>query len=943
MAETAVVILFDKLHNLLVSEVGILGSVHDEVERIKNHLALMNAFLNDADREAELEGTSSKVKKEWVKQCREVAFPMEDVVDRYLLKVAARDQRHGVSRALTKGKEKAKSVVHRHDIASKIGKIEKTIEDLMKRRGTYVAETAANTSASTPSPRRYRGLRAHFAEESQLVGIKPNRDTLNEWLKCRTASNLSLKVNLVVGPPGIGKTTIVKNVYYEQKKISHEEKINKKNEMHYFEFCAWITMPHPRDDDKLFKEILQQIQKENASAPLRIATMDLSPRSIVEKIKEYLKDKRYLIVFDEVRDSNFWSTVKIALPNNSKSSRVIITTRDEGVADGCDALFDVYKLKPLSKNDALKLFHLKAFQSEHQPHPKELDALSEDFVKKCNGIPLAIVAIAGLLSTKNKTFNEWQKVNRRLGSELEKHPQLEIVQQVMSESYYDLPSHLKPCLLYFGLFPEDYSISCMRLIRLWVAEGFVTKQENEDTPMEEFAGEYLDELFRRCLVQVSQVDFNGKPRSCHVHHLMHNFIAKKCEQQSFCQVMKGRITGPVNKLDSVPRRLSIQIKNNGNDVPNMERAVKWSTVRSCFVFDDDKRWLVTKSLVSSFKLLIGLDLCGTHLDNLPEEIGNLLNLKYLNLRNTNIRSLPKSIGNLENLQTLDLKQTRVHELPEEIKNLTMLRHLLAYYVNNQHSGLNALQGVELKKGLQNLTSLQKLSFLEVNALSTIEELKELKKLRKLGIIKLKEEYGEALCRAIESMAFLCSLSIGALENDKILLLQSLMNPPLSLERLYLNGRLQKFPSWISKLPNLIRLYLKWSGLKEDPLHYLQDLSKLLHLELYDTYAGEKLHFKNGWLRSLKVLSIESMPKLKTIKIDKGALHDLGKLKIGKCHEMVQVPSDVKNLMNLKKLYLYDMPEQFVKGDFRHVGRTVLVLCSKDDHFVDFHDPDTLNE
>ncbi|KAJ1441246.1 Virus X resistance protein-like, coiled-coil domain [Sesbania bispinosa] len=938
MAETAVNILLGKLQKLLVSELEILRGVHINVKNITDQLELLNAFLNDADRQAE-EGTSEATVV-WVRQLRKVAFRMEDVVDRYLLKVAVAPQRDKGCAAFIKVIEKLKSLGYRHDIASEIGEIEKKIETLNKTRETTLrlqSRAAANYATAN------HGLGAHFVEESQLVGIHHNREELTNWL---LASETKRSVRVEAGPPGIGKTTIVKNVCNRMEEMKNDVYSSRMKEINPFEYCAWITVSRAEDGNTLLRSILQKIHElqPNASAALRTETMDME--STINKLKAYLKDKRYLLVFDDVRELNFWDTVKYALADSSsKSSKVIIIARDEKVADCCrtdtSISVDVYKPQPLSQDHALTLFHHKVFPfEEKEVQYPELENLSKEFVRKCNGIPQIIIAIAGLLSTKEKTPTEWQRVNDQLGSLLENNHLLEVVQQVMSESYYDLPSHLMPFLLYFGLFPEDYSISCMRLIRLWVAEGFIKEeQETEDRSMEEVAKEYLDELFRRCLVQVSQVDFAGKPKSCYMHHLMHKFISNKCKGQSFCQVMEDKINS--HKADPVLRRLSIHIKNNSIYV--MERDAKWSGVRSCFVFDDAKKWLVTKSLLSTFELLIGLDLCGTHLDNLPKEVGNLLNLKYLNLRNTNIRSLPKSIGKLKKLQTLDLKQTRVRHLPEEIKKLIMLRHLLAYYVNHQHSSLNALQGVELKKGLQNLTSLQKLSFLEVNALSIIEELKQLKKLRKLGIIKLKEEYGEALCSAIESMTFLCSLSIGALENDKILMLQSLMHPPLSLERLYLYGRLQEFPIWIPKLEKLNRLYLKWSGLKEDPLPYLKDLSELLHLELYDTYGGDELHFKNGWFKALKFLHIESMPNLKTIKIDEGALPDLGGLKIGKCHQMVRMPSDVQNLMNLKKLYLYDMPQQIINGDFSLVRTTVLVLFSKDDHFVNFHDLDTLNE
>ena len=252
-----------------------------------------------------------------------------------------------------------------------------------------------------------------------------------------------------------------------------------------------------------------------------------------------------------------------------------------------------------------------------------------------------------------------------------------------------------------------------------------------------------------------------------------------------------------------------------------------------------------------------------------------------------------------------------------------------------------LEGLRISEGVQILESLQNLSYLDVTGGSIINALQKLTKLRKLGIIKLEAQNGEALCNSIEHMMNLCSLSIGALGKEGMLKLESLRYPPLSLKRLYLYGRLGTLPTWISNLPNLIRLYLKWSDLKQDPLDYLKELPQLLHLELYDAYKGEKLHFRNGWLK-LKVLYLGLLPKLKSIEIGKGKVPCLEVLKIGRCHQMIRLPRDIQNLKHLEKLYLYDMHEQFVERlcderseDYWIINKIPLVEYSNNDHFASF--------
>ncbi|KAH7545426.1 hypothetical protein FEM48_Zijuj01G0092600 [Ziziphus jujuba var. spinosa] len=185
--------------------------------------------------------------------------------------------------------------------------------------------------------------------------------------------------------------------------------------------------------------------------------------------------KRYAVFFDDVWKVGFWGDIEHALLDNKIGGRIVITTRSKEVGDFCKISSSVYdlELKPLDPEKAYELFCKRAFRVEFGGRcPPSLNDLSRKIVKKCGGLPLAIVAIAGLLSTKDRTVYEWDKLHSSLSSELESNPHLTSITRILLLSYYDLPYYLKCCFLYFGMYPEDYSIKLSRLLRAMDCRGF---------------------------------------------------------------------------------------------------------------------------------------------------------------------------------------------------------------------------------------------------------------------------------------------------------------------------------------------------------------------------------------------------------------------------------------------------------------------------------------
>ncbi|KAB2598563.1 disease resistance protein RPM1-like [Pyrus ussuriensis x Pyrus communis] len=900
MAESVVCFVIDKLISLLITtEAKLSRDARAEVGFLRDELESIRSFLKDADAKAAAADMVTDSAKTWVKQVREAAFYIEDVIDEYLLRVTRHHQDCGFVRFVHKVIWFLKKMKPQDEIASKIQGMRALVSEIKARHERYglssidqQGQSSGEIVDSWHDPR----VASLFIEEAEVVGVESARDELISWLVGKASRGEYREVISVVGMGGLGKTTLAKKVYDNQKVIEH------------FDCHAWITVSQTYKVEDLLRQMVMQFYKARKEyTPEGIDTME--KESLIRKSRELLQQKRYVVVFDDVWKVDFWGAIEHALPD--EGGRIIITTQIQDVANFCkrSCFVHVHHLQPLPPNKAWELFCRKAFRFELEGKcPEELEDLSLNIVKRCEGLPLAIVSIGGLLSTKAKVVSEWQKLYNSLSSELERNPHLTSLTRILSLSYHHLPYYLKSCVLYFGIFPEDYSVSCIRLVRLWIAEGFVKPKRGKT--LEEVGEEYLMELIHRSLVQVSEVYIDGKARGCRVHDLLHDVLLKKGLDSSFCHVLSK----DESTFKPTTRRLSM-------DISPLEAlgSITQSHIRSVFTFDLEK-WPKSflDTLSGNIKLLKVLDFTDAPINQLPKYVGDLYLLTYLSLRNTKVKLLPDSIGNLQNLETLDLKQSLVYEIPAKISKLVKLRHLLAYHRDyNYDVGLflNMEKGVKIHEGIGCLQALQKLSYVEANhgGIRLIKELGKLRQLRKLGLKNLKSEDGRAVCASIEKMNHLESLILTAVNEDEVLDLESISTPPQFIRAVRLIGRLEKLPGWISNLQHLVKITIFWSRLRDSPLKALQNLPNLLELVLaINAYDGVQLHFEEGGFQKLRVLGLREMEGLNSLIIDDGVMPLLQEFHIGPSPQLKEVPSGIHHLRNLTYLNFCDMPKEFTR-------------------------------
>ncbi|VAH40370.1 unnamed protein product [Triticum turgidum subsp. durum] len=360
---------------------------------------------------------------------------------------------------------------------------------------------------------------------------------------------------------------------------------------------------------------------------------------------------RYLIVIDDIWDEKLWTTIKRAFSKaNGYGSRLITTTRIVSVSKLCCSSTNdsVYQMKPLSDDDSKRLFHKRIF-SQESGRPHEFEDVCKGILKKCGGVPLAIITIASILASDERAnpLNEWHVLLESIGRGLNEDPSVEEMMRILSFSYYDLPSHLKTCLLYLSLFPEDSRIMKDQLIWMWIAESFV-QCEKAETSLFEVGETYFNELVNKSLIQ-PVYNIYGCVYACRVHDSVLDLICSLASEENFVTIVSG--TSGTMSSEGIVRRWSLQ---NAHTTPL--ESMSMLQVRSIATFEPAISLL---SRLSSFVVLRVLDLTECDVSDHNHlnlwELWSLLQLRYLGLYKSGISEVPEEVGKLQFLQVLDLR------------------------------------------------------------------------------------------------------------------------------------------------------------------------------------------------------------------------------------------------------------------------------------------------
>ncbi|XP_022866622.1 putative disease resistance protein At3g14460 [Olea europaea var. sylvestris] len=820
--------------------------IDSQLKEWRKKLLMMEAVLTDAENKQ----TTNGAVKEWLKDLEDLAYDLDDLVDELNTEATRRKikENHEANRPSTSMVRKLipscctnfsfHDFMSDRGMASKLNEISGRLEDLFKQISIL---SLVENVRGRPYRTTERLDLTSVVEESGVYGREKDRETIINMLLGGESSDIPISVIPIVGMGGVGKTTLAQLVYNDDR-LKDE-----------FDLKAWACVSDQFDASTVTKTILKQV------SPGRYDDHDFNTLQV--KLKQNLSNKKFLLVLDDVWNEyyEYWDILKHPFLASKLGSKIIVTTRQRSVAK-IMSHSPAYDLNVLSGTDALSLLAQHALEAKTFDARPDLRDIGKAVVEKCGNLPLALKALGGLLRTMGSP-NEWEDV---LNSENWMAEDKSKILPSLKLSYQYLRPQLKRCFAYCALFPKDFEFDKSKLVYLWIAEGFLQVSQRE--MLTQVGSKYFDELFARSFFQRSSAN-----ASYYVMHDLLNDLAtfvdgEKCLRMDdeLKENLPSSISGNVRHLSFIPHQYEMYQRFNFLKKVRSLRTFlrlpcpRWYPER----FFPDK---VSVEILPKLHCLRVLSLSGYTIYELPNSIGDLKHLRYLDLAETLLKCLPESVSNLINLQVLILRGCyKLTKLPASMENLINLFYL-------DIAGTRELN--EMPQGIAQLKSLQTLPKMIVSKSSGMR----LKDLGNLSLLQGK-------------------ISIEELQNvvnvQEAIDARLTSNPSLNEVRLAWNGEFGDSRNEILEFDvlNALEPHYNLKSLEIDCYggskfsNWIGDLSFSKLEKISFSFCGNCITLPSlGQLPSLRELSIRWMDRIKVIGAefygDKGLFPELERLTI----------------------------------------------------------------
>ncbi|PWA70393.1 NB-ARC domains-containing protein [Artemisia annua] len=393
IASTLLEAVFRKLADEAVKQVVRAKGIRSELKNLGKTLSDIQDLLSDA---SDKEVKEVRVQK-WLNGLQHLTYDIDDILDDLAteaIRSELTEQSGGSTRIVRK---LIPSCCTNFSLSSRmrhrLDDINNKLQDLEKEKVTLglTMKSGRLEVKDDRSKDKNRQYQTSLVDASSIVGRQGDKDALVLKLLGNEPGNENFSIVPIVGLGGVGKTTLAKMLYEDEQVNAH------------FEFKAWVCVSDEWDTFSMSNIIFQSVTGEAKEfKDLNLLQVDLRDR---------LRNKSFLLVLDDVwsESSDDWESLVAPLKACAPGSKIIVTTRKEKLLTelGCGKL---NHLKKLSHDDAVCLFAHHAFGANNfDSHPR-LKAPGEGIVRKCDGLPLALIALGRLLRRKNEDEIKWKEI-----------------------------------------------------------------------------------------------------------------------------------------------------------------------------------------------------------------------------------------------------------------------------------------------------------------------------------------------------------------------------------------------------------------------------------------------------------------------------------------------------------------------------------------------------
>ncbi|CAD6257911.1 unnamed protein product [Miscanthus lutarioriparius] len=874
--------LQDMLLEMAKEEVRLLLGIPDEIKKMGIKLGDLKRFLADADKR----NISDESVQSWVRELRNAMYDATNILDLCQLKAMERGPTKDMG-CFNPLLFCLRNPLHAHDIGNRIKNLIERLYDIEKRSKTFNFINLASYEDGTQKAESSCRARRETTGEDELgvVGEKIEEDTRNLVdLLTHKEKNLSehkkVMVYAIVGVGGIGKTTLAKKIFnHDFIKLEFEKRI-------------WLSVNQEFSDIDLLERAITEAQGNNQAPRNTKAALERT-------LKEAMKDCKTLLVMDDVWDQHAWEKVLEPPVINSlaRGSCVLVTTRHRTVARGMMAEVPYHHVDKLVQEDAWSLLKKQVVRNENNDEQKfdTLKDIGMSIIAKCDGLPLAVKVIGGLLRQKNTRRSDWENVLNSSTWSVSQMP--EELNYAVYLSYQDLHPELKSCFLHYALLPKSTVFRYRRIVAMWISEGFVHGNSQD---LEVLGKEYYDQLIARNLLEPNQrfVD----QAVCNMHDVVRSFAQYLARDETIIAYKsEASLTNKINPQNVI--RLSLKTKGSESN------ELTWSSLQAhislrTLILDGEIKINSGDSL-SSFSCLRTLHIEDGNFDALSKSLVQLKHLRYLSLDGTDTSRLPKKIAKMKFLQCVDLSNCKsLVKLPGGIGKLRQLRYLSLFDsgIYNIPRGFGGLTNLRILMGypahvegdwcsLEELGSLNQLMRLHIHGLENVSSSSFALKAR-LGQ-KVHLRYLWLQCTSVPGGAHRL---VKQEEQQQIEKVFDELCPPPCLEHLEIERYFsQRLPKWMTSTAIASFGSLRILGMEELP---------------YCTELPDGL-----WqLPSLEFLKIQSAPLIKRVGPE---------LLLPHRHEH---PSPMKNVGSDLKIEVFRCPRLERISNLPKLQNLVIIMC-----------------